>query len=81
MDVGTVRQRVVHFSSGMKDKPCFRCHADFLQTQHAGPCSSPEKCIANSGDYVDKECFVAENFLYQILLLGSLYFFRFHGNK
>ena len=31
------------------------------------------KCIANGGDYVEKWCFVAENLLYQILLLSSLY--------
>jgi hypothetical protein len=31
------------------------------------------KCIANGGDYVEKECFVAKNLLYQIVLLCSLY--------
>ena len=30
------------------------------------------KCIANAGDYVEEECFVADNFLYQIVLLYSL---------
>ena len=28
-----------------------------------------QKCIANGGDYVEKECFGAENFLYQVTLV------------
>ena len=32
-----------------------------------------QKCIANSGDYVEKDCFVAENVLCKTLLLCSLY--------
>ena len=32
-----------------------------------------KKCIANGGDYAEKEWFVAENFLYQAVLLYSLY--------
>ena len=36
-----------------------------------------EKCLANSGDYVEKQCFVAENLLYQILLLSSFYLLWF----
>jgi len=31
------------------------------------------KCIANGGDYVEKEYFVAENLLYQIVLVCFLY--------
>ena len=31
------------------------------------------KCIAIGGDYVKKQCFVAKNLLYQIVLLCSLY--------
>jgi len=31
------------------------------------------KCIANGGDYVEKQCFVAKNLLCQIVLLCSLY--------
>ena len=34
-----------------------------------------KKCRANGGDYVEKWCFVAENFLYQIVLLTSLFWF------
>ena len=32
-----------------------------------------QKCVANGDDYIEKKCFVAENLLYQILLLCSLY--------
>ena len=32
-----------------------------------------QKCIANGGDCVEKECFVAENLFYQTVLLCSLY--------
>jgi hypothetical protein len=32
-----------------------------------------QKCIANGGDYVEKQCFVAKNLFYQIVLLCSLY--------
>jgi len=35
------------------------------------------KCIANGGDYVEKQCFVAKNLLYQIVLLCSLYLLQF----
>ena len=31
------------------------------------------KCIVTGGDYVEKQCFVAKNLLYQIVLLCSLY--------
>jgi len=31
------------------------------------------KCIATGGDYVEKQCFVAKNLLYQIVLFCSLY--------
>ena len=32
-----------------------------------------QKCVANGGDYVEKQCFVAENLFYQIVPLCSLY--------
>ena len=35
-----------------------------------------KKYTANDGDYVEKQCFVAENLLYQIAVFCS-----FHGNK
>jgi len=31
-----------------------------------------QKCIINGGDYVEKQCFVDENLLYQTVLLCSL---------
>jgi len=36
-----------------------------------------QNCTANGGDYADKECFAAENLLYQIALLCSLYLLLF----
>ena len=36
---------------------------------------SCKKCIAYHGDYVEKQCFVAKNLLYHILLLWYLYLF------
>ena len=32
-----------------------------------------QKCIAHGSDYVEKQCFIAENLLYQIVSLCSLY--------
>ena len=32
-----------------------------------------QKCIHTGGDYAEKHCFVAENFLHQIVLLCFLY--------
>ena len=31
------------------------------------------KCIANGGGYIEKQCFVVENLLYQLVLLSFLY--------
>ena len=36
-----------------------------------------QKCIATGGDCVEKQCFVAEHTLYQIVLLCSLYLLSF----
>ena len=80
MDVSTVRWWVVHFSSGSsneKDKPCSRHTCRFLRAQHAGSSSLLAKCTASVGDYVEKWCFVAENLLYQIVLLCSLNLLQF----
>jgi len=44
----------------------------FKQAQHPGSCSSLAKLIANNGNYAEKYCFVAENVLYQVVLLCSL---------
>jgi len=50
--------------------------------QHTRSCSLLEKllekkCIANGGDYVEKQCFVAESLLDQTVLLFSLYLLLF----
>ena len=44
------------------------------QQQHStqAPVHCWQKCISNGGDYVEKQCFVAEIFLYQIMLLYFL---------
>jgi len=47
-------------------------HFQFLQVQHAGSCSSLAK-NAKIIVVTKKYCFVAENFLYQIVLPHSLY--------
>ena len=45
-----------------------------LWVQHADCCSSLEKkCIVNDDDCVEEQCFVTEIFLYQTVLLCSLY--------
>jgi len=36
-----------------------------------------QKCIATGGESVEKQCFVAEHTLYQIVLLCSLYLLSF----
>ena len=35
----------------------------------------------NSGDYIKKQCFVAEDLLYRIVLLSPFIYYSFHGNK
>jgi hypothetical protein len=47
--------------------------ADFYECGMQAPVHRWRKCIANSGDYAEKWCFVAKNLLYQIVLLRSLY--------
>ena len=53
-------------------KQCVTRWCRFLGTWHAGSCSSLSKCMFNAGDYVEEQCFVAENLLYQTVLLCSL---------
>ena len=36
-----------------------------------------QKCIANGSDYIEKQCFIAENFLYQRVFFYSLYLLSF----
>jgi len=40
-----------------------------------------QKCIANGRVYVEKQCFVAENLLYQIVLFYFFVSVVVHGNQ
>jgi len=74
--VRTVRQWVVYFSSGdngMKNKPYLECSCRLYDCSMQVPVYYCQKCTANGGDYVEKQCFVAETLLYQIVLLCSLH--------
>ena len=72
VDVSTMRQWVVHFSSGkMSRVPDSR--ADFFEHGMQDLIHHRWKYISNGGDCVEKQCFVAENLLYQIALLCSFY--------
>jgi len=44
-----------------------------LWVQYAGSCWPWWRCITNSSDYAEKECFVAENLLYEIVSLCFLH--------
>ena len=52
-------------------------HADFYECSMQALVHCWRKCIANGGDYVEKLFIVAENLLYQIALLCSLYLLCF----
>ena len=52
-------------------------HADFHERGMQALVHHWQKCIANDGDYVEKSWFVAENILYQMVLLCSLYLLLF----
>ena len=75
MDVSTVRQRMVHFSNSnnnVKDEPCSRwpCTAVTPRNEeHLDQCIHMNWLIVT----VLKNSFVAENLLYQIVLLCSSY--------
>jgi len=72
VDVSTVRWWVMHFSSSdgngviSTGADCFECGMWGL-VHHWG------KCIANGGECIEKQHFVAENLLPHIVLLCSLY--------
>ena len=66
MDVSTVRQRVVHFSSDDNNGEDSYKHSMQPLIHYW------QKYIANGGDYAEKESFVAKNLLYQTVLLCSL---------
>ena len=77
IDVNAVRQWVMYFSSNKSNgnnklysgRPC-----RYLQAWLADSCSSLAK-MCNVDDCVERQCFVAENLLYQILC--SLYHLQF----
>ena len=76
MDVSTVRRWVVHFSSGhsgIKTSHILDGREDFRKRSMQALVHCWPKCIANGGDYVEKECFVTNKLFYQIKLLYSLY--------
>ena len=70
------RSEVVCFSSDDKDVKdkfvTFAC-ANFYKPDTQALVHCWWICIATGNDYVKKYCFVAENFLYQVVLLYSLY--------
>ena len=73
----------MHFSSGessVKGKPRSRQPCTAVMPQNEESQSAHPYKLANGGEYVEKECFVAENLLYQIVLL-SLCTCNFHGNS
>jgi len=71
---------VVRFSSGdsdVKDKSHLDGHVDFYEHGMQPLVHHSQKCLANSGDCVEKQCFVAENLLSQVVLLCSSYLLQF----
>lgn len=40
-----------------------------------------KRCIANGDDYLEEECFVPDNLLYQIVYCALCTSHSFHGNK
>jgi len=82
VDVSSVRWWVVHFSidDGNSGSPLLVQFFYFYFLNKSGMqalVNSWWKCIANGGDCIERLCFVAENFLYQIVLLCSLYLLQF----
>jgi len=77
VDVSTVRWWVVQFSYDAIIAPVKQLvnptGSDFCKSGIQALVHYWQKCIANSVDYVEKQCFVAESLLYQMVLLCSLY--------
>jgi len=65
-------KRWVRFSRGWQWQ-WFASSADFYKCGKQALLHHWWKCTANDGDCVEKLCFVAENLLYQIVLLCSLH--------
>jgi len=63
---------VVRFFSGDRGSGSFLLE-QICMSAACSSCSSLVKCTADGGDYLGKYCFVAENLLYQIVLLCSFY--------
>jgi hypothetical protein len=67
----------------MKDGPCeqhfpdndaiIALGADFSERSMQALVHHWQKCIANGEDYVERQCFVADNLLYPTVLLCTLY--------
>ena len=68
MDVSTVRQWVVHFSSGDSDSGSPPLVQIFMSVACRLLFIAGKKSIDNGGNCVEKYCFVAEYFFYQIVL-------------
>ena len=49
--------------------------ADFYEQKIKAFVHHRQKCMANSGDYVEKQCFVAENLQYQIANQYEIFFY------
>ena len=68
-----------------QDRFCmpYRCLKKKKKSKHSiqGLVNHWWKCTDNGGDSVGRECFVAENFLHQIVLLCSLYLLQFPWEK
>jgi len=76
LDVSTVKCWMVRFIRGngdMKDKPCSERPCRAVTPWNRVPWSVHLHELDNGGDYVEKYCFAAKNFLYWIVLLCSLY--------
>ena len=66
--VSTVRQCMVHFSRVVTATVVTSCGADFYKRVMQALVHRWQKCIPYSGGYFEKECFTAEDMLYQIVL-------------
>jgi len=73
MDVSRVRQWLAHLGSSDS-----RSHL-LVQISATAACKFNDgwKCIANDGDYAEKQCCIADTSLYQTVLLCSLYLLQF----
>ena len=71
--VSTVRWWVVHFSSGDSNSGAPLLVQMITNTACRLCSNTMGNCTTNGGDYVEKKRYVAENLLYQRVLLGPLY--------